>query len=103
MKAERRQVTVFLPMWWAFWPLGALAASWHYLPRVDGTVYGLRDDRHAPIFYVVQVSRGGGQSGDGGIGLGTAGGAYAQNPYAIALWFWQKCHHVASEYLEKQK
>ena len=23
-----------------------LAASWHYLPRVDGTVYGLRDDRH---------------------------------------------------------
>jgi transposase len=24
MKAERRQVTVFLPMWWAFWPLGAL-------------------------------------------------------------------------------
>ena len=41
-----------------------------------------------------RVSRGGGQSGDGGIGLGTAGGAYAQNPYAIALWFWQKCHHV---------
>ena len=31
----------------------------------------------------------GGQSGDGGIGLGTAGGAYAQNPYAIALWFFR--------------
>jgi hypothetical protein len=44
------------------------------------------------------ASRGGGQSGDGGIGLGTAGGAYAQNPYAIALWFWQKCHHVLDHY-----
>ena len=27
-----------------------------------------------------RVSRGGSQSGDGGIDLGTAGGAYAQNP-----------------------
>ena len=56
MKAERSRSQSFLPMWRAFWPLGALAASWHYLPRVDGTVYGLRDDRHAPYFCVAHCS-----------------------------------------------